>query len=132
MALVADTTVLIDLWRLRREPSRLVDLRAKLIEPALPLPVVFEFARGAAFRGVERERLDLFLAGFVFLVPEREEVFRAAKIDAGLRHAGQEVGASDVWIAAIALERGLPVLTANVGHFTRIEGLEVIGYEIFS
>jgi len=130
MPLVADTTVLIDLWRLRRSPHRLADLRSKLVEPALPLPVVFEFARGAAFRGVERARIDRFLSGFACLVPDQEEVFRAAEIDAGLRRQGQEVGASDVWIAAAALERNWPVLTANLDHFARVEGLDVIGYEI--
>jgi predicted nucleic acid-binding protein len=130
MPLVADTTVLIDLWRLRREPARLADLRAKLVEPALPLPVVFEFARGAAFRGVTREKLDNFLTGFVFLVPDYDEIFRAANLDAELRRQGWEIGSADVWIAATALTRGLPVLTANLGHFTRVDGLEVIGYKI--
>jgi tRNA(fMet)-specific endonuclease VapC len=130
MSLVADTTVLIDLWRLRREPARLADLRTKLVKPTLPLPVVFEFARGAAFRGVTRRRLDNFLSGFAFLVPEYDEIFCAAEIDADLRRQGLETGSSDVWIGAAALTRGLPVLTANVDHFTRIEGLEVIGYKI--
>jgi predicted nucleic acid-binding protein len=92
--------------------------------------VVFEFARGVAFRGVERAKTDAFLAGFNFLAPTTDEIFRAAAIDADLRRQGLEIGASDVWIAAAALERALPVLTANVGHFTRIDGLEVIPYEI--
>jgi tRNA(fMet)-specific endonuclease VapC len=130
MPLVADTSVLIDLWRLRRAPRRLTDLRDKLIDPALPLPVVYEFARGAAFRGVERPKMDAFLAGFAFLVPDQNEIYRAAAIDARLRTQGQEIGGADVWIAAAALERNWPVLTANTGHFTRIEGLKVIGYDI--
>lgn len=130
MLLVTDTTVLVDLWRLRREPNRLADLREKLIEPALPLPVVFEFARGAAFRGVTRDKLDAFLAGFAFLTPDIDEILRASWIEADLRRRGQEIGASDVWIATAALQRNPAVLTANVGHFTRIEGLNVIEYKI--
>lgn len=130
MSRLADTTVLIDLWRLRKEPQRLADLRSKLVAPCLPLPVLFEFARGAAFRGVARDKLDQFLNGFDFLVPSYNEVVRAANLDAALRKSGQEIGGSDVWIAAAALERDLPVLTANIDHFTRVEGLKVIGYRI--
>jgi tRNA(fMet)-specific endonuclease VapC len=130
MALVADTTVLIDLWRLRKEPHRLVNLRALLIDPCLPLPVLFEFARGAAFRGVDRRKLDRFLAGFEILIPSYHEVIQAANLDADLRKAGREIGGSDVWIATAARERKLPVLTGNVDHFTRIDGLTVMGYQI--
>jgi predicted nucleic acid-binding protein len=128
--LIADTTVLIDLWRLRKEPQRLVDLKSNLVDPCLPLPVLFEFAREAAFRGVEREKLDQFLIGFDVIAPSYEEVLRAANLDADLRRQGSEIGGSDVWIAAAALDRDLPVLTANLDHFKRIEGLTVIAYRI--
>lgn len=100
MSLVADTTVLIDLWRLSKQPHRLDDLKKKLIDPFLPLPVVYEFAR------------------------------EAAELEARLRREGREIGASDVWIATAALNRDWPVLTANLRHFSRIEGLKLVGYQI--
>lgn len=130
MSLVADTTVLIDLWRLRKQPHRLDDLKKKLIDPFLPLPVVYEFARGAAWRGVTREKLGRFLAGFGILFPVYEEILEAAELEASLRREGREIGASDVWIATAALNRDWPVLTANLSHFSRIEGLKLVGYQI--
>lgn len=132
MPLVADTTVLIDLWRLPKEPHRLLDLRTLLVDPCLPLPVLYEFAGGAAFRGVDRNKIDQFLAGFEILIPNYDEVLRAAALDADLRKSGREIGGSDAWIAAAALERNLPVLTANMDHFIRIEGLKVVGYQILT
>jgi predicted nucleic acid-binding protein len=34
----------------------------------------------------------------------------------------------DLWIAASAMARGIPVLTRNAKHFTQIPGLEVVAY----
>ena len=52
MSLIADSTVLIALWRRRREPHRLAEFRARLVDPLLPWQVLLEFARGAYHRGV--------------------------------------------------------------------------------
>ena len=72
------------------------------------------------------------MAGFEILIPNYDEVIQAANLDAELRKAGREIGGSDVWIATAALQRKLPVLTANVDHFTRIDGLTVMGYQVLS
>jgi tRNA(fMet)-specific endonuclease VapC len=130
MTLIADSTVLIDLWRLRREPHRLAELRACLIGPALPGQVLFEFARGAFRRGVTDSALRQFLSPYALLPVTQSQIWRAARIDADLHLAGQSIGAADVWIAAAALESSLPVLTRNLGHFQRIPGLQVVGYSI--
>ncbi len=45
-----------------------------------------------------------------------------------LRRTGQLIGSNDLWIAATSLRHGLPLVTADAGHFGRIEGLEVVGY----
>ena len=59
-----------------------------------------------------------------------DQVWRAARIEADLALAGETIGSADTWIAAAALETGLPVLTQNTRHFTRIPGVQVIGYSI--
>lgn len=41
------------------------------------------------------------------------------------RAAGQPVGANDLWIAAVAIERDLPLLTLD-GDFGRIAGLKLV------
>ncbi len=45
-----------------------------------------------------------------------------------LRASGTIIGQNDLWIAASALVRGIPVLTRNVGEFGRVPGLRVEGY----
>jgi len=130
MRLIADSTVLIDMWRLRRTPQRLAGIRPHLTDPVLPWQVVFEFVRGAYVRGMTDFAIRQFLDGYAVLPITESQVWRAARIDADLNLAGLTIGAADPWIAAAALETGLPVLTRNTGHFDRVPGVQVIGYSI--
>ena len=66
MEVVADTTVLIDLWRYRKTPRSLGDLRKKVGEAAIIVPWITqaEFSRGALFQGVSLEALGEFYKTF--------------------------------------------------------------------
>ena len=130
MRVIADSTVLIDMWRLRRTPQRLAGLRPHLTDPVLAWQVVFEFVRGAYFRGMTDFAIRQFLAGYAVLPVTESQVWRAARIDADLNLAGLTIGVADPWIAAAALETNLPVLTRNTSHFARVPGVQVIGYSI--
>ncbi len=130
MRLIADSTVFIDMWRLRREPHRLLQLRSHLTEPVMPWQVLFEFARGAYRKGVTDAALRRFLAPFTTLPITEAQVCRAARIEADLALSGETIGSADTWIAAASLEVGLPVLTQNTRHFTRIPGVQAIVYSI--
>ena len=46
-----------------------------------------------------------------------------------LRRAGTPIGDLDLFIAATAVKHGLIVLTNNVQHFRRVEGLEIISIQ---
>jgi predicted nucleic acid-binding protein len=48
-----------------------------------------------------------------------------ARIYRDLERRGQMIPVNDIWIAAIALETGLPVL-ARDEHFSRVHGLSVV------
>src|SRR5690625_3682048 len=45
-----------------------------------------------------------------------------------LRSRGELIGSNDLWIGCTSLNLGMPVLTANVADFRRIDGLAVISY----
>ena len=62
MEVIADTTVLIDLWRYRKTPRRLADLTGKVGEAAILVPWITqaEFSRGALFKDVPLEALAEF------------------------------------------------------------------------
>jgi len=52
----------------------------------------------------------------------RETAERYARVRERLRAAGSPIPGNDVWIAALAPERGLPLLSRDE-HFGRVEGL---------
>lgn len=50
----------------------------------------------------------------------------AAALHADLIRRNQDIGVKDVLIAAICLNCKLPLLTANLKHFSRVAGLSII------
>jgi tRNA(fMet)-specific endonuclease VapC len=52
----------------------------------------------------------------------------AGDIRAHLRTRGEKIGLADVLIGAIALAKGLTVVTNNLSHFSRIPGLKAVNW----
>lgn len=69
------------------------------------------------------ERLADFLSALDVLVFDEEDAYSAAQIRADLERSGRPIGAYDYLLAGQALQKGLVLITANVGEFSRIEGL---------
>ena len=60
---------------------------------------------------------------------DREDAMCAGQIRADLAVQGKIIGAYDVLIAGQALNRGLTLVTRNVGEFSRVDGLNVENWE---
>lgn len=129
MDYLLDTSFLIGLWR-QREQGPETSFLARNPDSALALPWIAkaEFLSGAVIAEHDLKRVLAFLDDFPLLWPNDAVVLRYARANAALRKARLAVGANDLWIAAIALEQGLPLLTRNVREFQRVEGLRVIDY----
>ncbi len=54
---------------------------------------------------------------------DEDDAYRAGQIRAALEKTGLPIGAYDYLIAAQAAHKDLLLVTANVGEFSRIEGL---------
>lgn len=131
LRLSLDTTLLIDLQRERStgEPEgaahrflrRSSDARLFLSTVALA-----EFAEG--FVSVEHPIVRAVRERHTLLPIDEETALIYAGVVRDLRSRGRLIGANDLWIGAASLRFRLPLVTADVEHFERIEGLEVIGY----
>ena len=78
------------------------------------------------------DALDRLVSRFDVLPISRAVATAAAEIIADLRADGQRLDdLHDVYIGATARTEQLPVLTANVDHFERIDGVRVINWEEF-
>lgn len=69
-----------------------------------------------------------FLAPFSFLPVSMEVARIGSRIRRDLRKRGEMIGDFDILIAATAIEAAIPVVTDNLNHFNRIEGLLVETY----
>ncbi|MEI9938493.1 MAG: type II toxin-antitoxin system VapC family toxin [Pseudomonadota bacterium] len=113
---------------LRRKPSPVVGrLRAQSPNDVALCSVV----RAELLFGAERSRdpineravVERFLEPFISLPFDDQAASQYARIRHALERGGQRIGAHDLEIAAVALARGLTVVTHNVSEFARIPGL---------
>ena len=104
-------------------------------EPRLPLGVcgisvvvLGELEWGVAWsRRTEENRRDLddFLATVQVGDLDAEVARRYGRLRAHLRSIGQPIGPNDLWIAAHALARDVPLVTHNLAEFRRVPDLSV-------
>ena len=132
MEVVADTTVLIDLWRYRKTPRRLGNLTRKVGEAAILVPWITqaEFSRGALFKGLHLEALAEFYESFHLLALDQETMNTYCRLWVAMARAGRVTSYPDLWIAACASARKVSVLTRNPRHFANVPELDVISYSI--
>ena len=132
MEVIADTTVLIDLWRYSRKPSRLAELKNKVRDAAILVPWITqaEFSRGALFQGVSLDRLKDFYRGFHLVPLDQPTIDTYCRLWVTMAKGGRAPSYPDLWIAACAIARDLAVLTRNPKHFANIPDLDVIGYSV--
>ena len=104
-------------------------------EPKLPLRdcgisviVLGELAWGVARsrRAEENQNGLMDFLGVVQVIDLDAEVARQyGQLRAYLRSIGQPIGPNDLWIAAHALARGVPLITHNLAEFHRVPDLSV-------
>jgi Predicted nucleic acid-binding protein, contains PIN domain len=98
----------------------------------LRLGVDLQHERGTDRHQQALDDLDRLLARFDILPVSRPVAATAATIVATLRGRGEPLDdLHDVYIAATARTQQLPVVTGNVGHFERIDDLQVVDWSKF-
>lgn len=97
---------------------------------SLPVVVLGEFRFGIA-RSRHRTRyaqwLGRLIAASTILVVDQETAISYAAIRDSLRRKGRPIPSNDAWIAALALQHDLPVLSRDE-HFDQVEGLQRLGW----
>lgn len=101
------------------------DLLSAGAKAALPVIALGEFRYGIAgsrHRAAYEAWLDQHLGDFDILEITQATTVAYARVRQALRRAGRPIPANDAWIAALALEHRLPVLTRDA-HFDAVPGL---------
>jgi tRNA(fMet)-specific endonuclease VapC len=126
-----DTSFLIDLQRERSKgelegPARRFLNSSPDAELFLSNVALGEFAEG--FSSVEHPIVRMVRRQHTLLPVDEETALIYAGVVRDLRNRGMLIGANDLWIGSASLRFRLPLVTANVEHFRRIDGLEVLEY----
>lgn len=92
--------------------------------------VAAELRFGAAKRGLPRltQQVDAILNALEVLPLELPADELYAQLRCALERAGQPIGPNDLLIAAHALALDCTLVTANVGGFARVPGLQVLNW----
>jgi predicted nucleic acid-binding protein len=128
MDLIADTTFLVGLWR---RQAWALDFATRNPGMTLGIPWVVrgEFWHAAVRAGHDPAEVERFLSLGLPLDDASAVVPVYAQVAASLQEHHPDVypgiGQNDLWIAAVAVQAGLPLLTRNRRHFGKIDGLSL-------
>jgi tRNA(fMet)-specific endonuclease VapC len=131
LRLSVDTTFLIDLQRersagdddgaahrlLKRSPD------AELFLSAIALG---EFAEG--FDQAEHPIVTAMRETHTLVPVDDQTALVYARVVRQLRRRGELIGTNDLWIGCTSLRLGIPIVTANLADFRRIDGLGIVHY----
>ncbi|MBV8179230.1 MAG: type II toxin-antitoxin system VapC family toxin [Mycobacterium sp.] len=131
LRLSVDTTFLIDLHRersagdddgaahrlLKRSPD------AELFLSAIALG---EFAEG--FDQAEHPIVTAMRETHTLVPVDDQTALVYARVVRQLRRRGELIGTNDLWIGCTSMRLGIPIVTANLADFRRIDGLGIVHY----
>jgi tRNA(fMet)-specific endonuclease VapC len=96
----------------------------------LPVTVIGEVFYGAYHSGRPAENIaqvEAFASANTVLECNQDTARQYGRIRQQLRAKGKPIPENDIWIAAVALQHGLPVITRDA-HFVEVDGLTVMGW----
>ena len=130
MSYLLDTNVVIDILRNDRIVEKRYRLETLKRSNIFTCPIVYyEVVRGFKIVRAAR-RLKDFLnlcEKWIMLPFDMRVTEKAIDIYAQL-HKGQMIEDNDIYIAAIAMVNNCTLVTANVRHFSRVEGLRFVNW----
>ncbi|HSW29381.1 MAG TPA: type II toxin-antitoxin system VapC family toxin [Longimicrobiales bacterium] len=129
-ALILETTFLVDLEReaLAAAPGRAHAFLEAYGDRALCITLTTAGELACGPRVEEQEAWRRLVTRFKVLTPDLDASWSYGQTYRYLADNGLLIGANDLWIAAVALVHGLPLVTRAEAHFRRVPGLRVLGY----
>jgi tRNA(fMet)-specific endonuclease VapC len=122
-----DTNIVIALFA---GEATVKDNLAQASEVFIPSVVIGELCYGARRSGrieVNLARVDELVASSTILVCDADTARHYGEVKNKLRLKGRPLPENDVWIAALALQHDLILITRDA-HFQEVENLQTVGW----
>jgi len=123
--MILDTCYFIDL---QRKPSSVQAISARIAHRVLFATAITYGELAEGLESPSDTELGRITLGLPVLGIDESIAKNYGAVRRHLRSSGLLIGDNDLWIAAIALTHGLPIVTRNVSEFRRIDGLQVVAY----
>jgi tRNA(fMet)-specific endonuclease VapC len=123
--LLLDSSIVIAHFRQDETVSEKIAAAGVLYLPAIALGELHHGARRSQNPARNLEQLHAFLAGIVVLPVDAATAVCYGGIKTALSQAGTPIPDNDAWIAALAHEYQLPLVTRDA-HFDFVRGLTVL------
>lgn len=122
--LVLDTSVVIAALRGVPEVEAKLDQVERLWLPVIALGELELGVELASNAAAQRAAVDAFLSAVAVLTLTNQTARHYARLRGALSRSGTPIPENDLWIAALAVERGWPLATRDA-HFASVPGLSV-------
>ncbi len=119
-----DTNAVIALFDQNADVEKIVDQAGDVVLSAITLGELYFGAEKSGHQTENLARIDEFAARRTVLNCDTQTARWYGRIRRQLQSKGRPIPENDIWIAAIARQYDLPLLTADK-HFSEIEGLLV-------
>lgn len=126
-SVLLDTSVVIDHFRGNRRITEALETAPLIYLPSIVVGELFYGAFHSAFQERHLQQLSAFLQIVVVLEADRNTAELYGKIRAALAKEGHVIPENDIWIAALAAQHDLPLVTRDQ-HFERISTIQLIKF----
>jgi predicted nucleic acid-binding protein len=122
---LADTSILIDFFRKTdKSNSHLISLVRQDYTFCISAITEYEIYTGAT--GSQYHYWQEFLRKTQVLAFDKDVVKVAVEVNKALKRKRKQIDIADLFIAATAIEKNMPLATLNKKHFERIENLHIL------
>lgn len=122
---ILDTNVVVRILNGDTALASKVSLLDDVYIPAIVLGELMYGAEKSARKDFNKARALELCADFHFIGTDSSTALEYGRIKAALERAGKTISENDIWIASIALNNGMTVLSQD-RHFSYIEGLSFV------
>jgi tRNA(fMet)-specific endonuclease VapC len=122
--IIADSDVLIDFFRGKTSAER-IEQELRKGRVCTTVITAFELWAGAKQQNQMRS-VDILLLALPIINLDSQSAKRAGELRDTLEQKGITIGMADSLIAGICLENKAKLLTRNVKHFSRVDGLKLL------
>jgi tRNA(fMet)-specific endonuclease VapC len=122
-----DTNIVIALFAEDKAIKDNLGEAGEVFVPSIAIGELCYGARKSARASENLARIDEFAANNVVLGCDTETARRYGDVKNALRIKGRPIPENDIWIAAVALQHGLTLVTRDM-HFGEIESLSIAAW----